>query len=65
MTASVQARVAKAGRYDLAINCDEFAELNLVAVTSINPRYIAGGALAPGFRSKMPPGSEPEHRIWM
>jgi len=61
LTAAVEQRVAEAGRYDLAINCDEFAELNLVAVTAINPRYIAGGALAPGFRERMPAGTEPEH----
>jgi len=63
LTATVEERVAAAGRYDLAINCDEFAELNVVAVTAINPRYIAGGALAPGFRSRMPAGAAPEHRM--
>ncbi len=63
LTRTVEERVAVAGRYDLAVNCDGFAELNLVAVTAINPRFIAGGALAPGFRDRMPAGSAPEHRM--
>ncbi|MEZ4414742.1 MAG: glycosyltransferase family 9 protein [Gemmatimonadota bacterium] len=51
------------GPYDLAINCDEFAELNLVAVTALAPRYIAGAALAPGLTGKLPPGRRPEQRM--
>src|SRR5436190_23924589 len=36
-------RRAAAGPYSLAINCDEFSELNVVVVTAVAPRYIAGG----------------------
>ncbi len=63
LTRAVAARVQAAGPYDLAVNCDGFAELNLVAVTAIAPRYIAGGALAPGFRDRLPAGTAPEHRM--
>jgi heptosyltransferase-3 len=60
---AVTERTRLHGAYALAINCDEFAELNVVAVTSVRPRYIAGGALAPDFRGKLPPGSLPQHRM--
>ena len=63
LTGVVAARKDVAGAYDLAINCDEFAELNVVAVTLIQPRYIAGGALAPDLRSRLPTGTRPEHRM--
>jgi ADP-heptose:LPS heptosyltransferase len=36
--AFVAARRAAAGDYDLAINCDEFSELNLVVVAAVAPR---------------------------
>lgn len=63
LTGAVAARRAEAGEYDLAINCDEFAELNVVAVTLVRPRYIAGGALSPDFRGRLPAGTRPEHRM--
>jgi ADP-heptose:LPS heptosyltransferase len=62
---AVSRRRAEAGPYDLAVNCDEFAELNVVAVTLLQPRYIAGGALAPDLRGRMPAGTKPEHRMLM
>src|ERR687885_1240535 len=54
--AFVAARRAVAGDYDLAINCDEFSELNLVVVAAVAPRYLVGAALQPDFRRKLPPG---------
>jgi len=63
LTTAVAARKGAAGPYDLAVNCDEFAELNVVAVTLIQPRYIAGGALAPDLRGRLPAGTRPEHRM--
>lgn len=48
------ARREAAGPYDLAINCDEFSELNVVVVTAVAPRYIAGGALTADFRRRLP-----------
>lgn len=59
----VTERKRVAGGYDLAINCDEFAELNVVAVTLVRPKYIAGGALSPDFQGRLPTGSRPEHRM--
>jgi ADP-heptose:LPS heptosyltransferase len=56
--AFVAARRAAAGDYDLAINCDEFSELNLVVVAAVAPRYLVGASLAPDFRRKMPPGDD-------
>lgn len=53
--AFIDARRHEVGPYALAINCDEFAELNLVAVTAVAPRYIAGAALSSDFRSKVRP----------
>lgn len=63
LASAVAERRAVAGPYDLAINCDEFAELNVVAVTLVQPRYIAGGALSPDLRGRMPAGARPEHRM--
>jgi ADP-heptose:LPS heptosyltransferase len=63
LTEAVSTRKAEAGPYDLAVNCDEFAELNVVAVTLLAPRYIAGGALSPDLRGRLPVGSRPEHRM--
>lgn len=54
----IATRRTEAGDYALAINCDEFAELNLVAVTAVNPRFIAGAALSPDFRRKVRPRNE-------
>jgi hypothetical protein len=52
----VATRRATAGDYDLAINCDEFSELNLVVVAAVAPRYLVGASLQPDFRRKLPPG---------
>ncbi|NJK72704.1 MAG: glycosyltransferase family 9 protein, partial [Synechococcaceae cyanobacterium SM2_3_60] len=52
LTAAVVERRQVAGDYDLAINCDEFSELNLVAVTAIRPQYLAGAGLSPDFQRK-------------
>jgi heptosyltransferase-3 len=61
--AFVAARRAVAGEYDLAINCDEFSELNLVVVAAVAPRYLVGASLAPDFRRKLPPGDDIRDRI--
>jgi ADP-heptose:LPS heptosyltransferase len=63
LASTVAERKEVAGPYDLAVNCDEFAELNVVAVTLVQPRYIAGGALSPDLRGRMPAGHRPEHRM--
>lgn len=54
----VKTRTEAAGPYDLAVNCDEFSELNLVAAAALRPTYLAGAALNHDFRSKLPPGSD-------
>jgi heptosyltransferase-3 len=59
----VAERRAQAGDYELAINCDEFSELNLVVVAAVAPRYLVGASLQPDFRRKLPPGDGP--RDWM
>ncbi|MGN6701059.1 MAG: glycosyltransferase family 9 protein [Thermomicrobiales bacterium] len=59
----VMARRAAAGPYALAINCDEFSELNVVVVTAVAPRYIAGGALTGDFRHRLPRGDDPYDRL--
>src|SRR5262245_29653692 len=61
--AFVTARRAVAGEYDLAINCDEFSELNLVVVAAVSPRYLVGASLQLDFRRKMPPGDDIRDRI--
>jgi len=61
--AFVAARRATAGDYDLAINCDEFSELNLVVVAAVAPRYLVGASLAPDFRRKLPPGDDIRDRM--
>src|SRR5215213_210524 len=58
LNAFVATRRAAAGDYDLAINCDEFSELNLVVVAAVAPRYLVGASLAPDFRRKLPPGDD-------
>ena len=52
---SYQRRQA-AGAYDLAINCDEYSEINLVMITALRPTYIAGTALSADFRHKLTSG---------
>jgi heptosyltransferase III len=59
----VAQRRASAGDYDLAINCDEFSELNLVVVAAVAPRYLVGASLQPDFRRKLPPGDGIRDRI--
>lgn len=55
---TVGERINRAGPYDLAINCDEFSELNVVAVTATRPTYLAGAGLKPDFSGKLPPGDD-------
>jgi ADP-heptose:LPS heptosyltransferase len=55
----VSTRTEEAGPFDLAINCDEFSELNLVVTATLRPRYVAGAALDQDFRSKHPRGDGP------
>lgn len=63
LQAFVSERRAAAGPYDLAINCDEFSELNLVVVAAVAPRYLVGASLQPDFRRKMPPGDDIRDRM--
>ncbi len=63
LSAHVSQRIEAAGSYDLAINCDEFSELNLVAVTALRPHYLAGGGLTVDFRRKLDPGSDPVQQM--
>jgi ADP-heptose:LPS heptosyltransferase len=56
LNAFVAERRSIAGDYELAINCDEFSELNLVVVAAVAPRYLVGASLQPDFRRKLPPG---------
>ncbi len=58
---TIAGRRVAAGPYDLAINCDEFAELNVVAVTLVQPRYLAGGGLSRDLGGRMAAGTRPEH----
>jgi heptosyltransferase-3 len=60
---AVTDRRRKAGNYDLAINCDEFSEINLVVVTAIRPDYVAGGALSTDFRLKLDTSQDPVQKI--
>jgi len=53
LAAAVRQRQQQAGAYDLAINCDEFSEINLVMVTAIRPTYLAGAGLVPDFGRKL------------
>ena len=63
LNAFVAARRAVSGDYDLAINCDEFSELNLVVVAAVAPRFLVGASLAPDFRHKLPPGDDVRNRM--
>lgn len=63
LTATVRDRLDAAGPYDLAINCDEFSELNLVAVTAIRPQFLAGGGLSLDFRRKFDVGETPTQQM--
>lgn len=63
LTQSLRQRREIAGPYDLAINCDEFSELNLVLITAIRPTYFAGGALSSDFRLKLDTRHDPVQKI--
>lgn len=63
LAAFVDTRTRKAGGYDLAINCDEFSELNVVVASTLRPRYLAGAALDKDFRSRPPRGDDPVERM--
>jgi ADP-heptose:LPS heptosyltransferase len=63
LTAFVAERRTAAGAYDLAINCDEFSELNLVVVAAVAPRYLVGASLRRDFRRRMPPSDDIRDRI--
>ena len=56
---AVKQRSEIAGSYDLAINCDEYSEINLVLITAIRPTYFVGGALSPDFRLKLDTSHDP------
>ena len=63
LTAFVAGRRAAHGPYALAVNCDAFSELNVVVVTAVAPRYIAGGALSRDFRRRLPQRDAPHDRL--
>ncbi|NJK62118.1 MAG: glycosyltransferase family 9 protein [Synechococcaceae cyanobacterium SM2_3_1] len=63
LTDFVQTRIQVAGVYDLAVNCDEFSELNLVVVSAIRPHFLAGAGLTQDFRRKFAAGSDPVQRM--
>src|SRR5262245_26921100 len=56
LNAFVAERRLHAGDYALAINCDEFSELNLVVVAAVAPYYLVGASLQLDFRRKLPSG---------
>lgn len=62
-TKAVGERRQIAGAYDLAINCDEFSEINLVMVTALRPKYIAGAGLSPDFGKRLDTSKDPVQRI--
>lgn len=59
----VGTRTREAGEYDLAINCDEFSEINVVVASTLRPRYLAGAALDKDFRTRPPRGDTPVDRM--
>jgi lipopolysaccharide heptosyltransferase III len=63
LNAFVAERRGCAGDYDLAINCDEYSELNLVVVAAVAPRYLVGASLQPDFRRKLRPGDGVRDRL--
>ena len=63
LLAFVRDRRAVAGPYALAINCDEFSEINVVVVTAIAPRFITGGALTTDFRRRLPRREDAHDRL--
>lgn len=63
LTQAVRDRRQVAGDYDLAINCDEYSEINLVTITALRPKYIVGGALSMDFRLKLDTRHDPVQKI--
>jgi len=63
LAAFLQERRTQAGPYALALNCDEFSELNVVLVTAVDPQYIAGGGLTSDFRRRLPRRDDPVDRL--
>ena len=63
LTQAVRDRRQVAGDYDLAINCDEYSEINLVTITALRPKYIVGGALSVDFRLKLDTRHDPVQKI--
>ena len=59
LAANIRQRRQQAGDYDLAINCDEFSEINLVVVTAIRPQYISGAGLSADFGRKLDTKADP------
>jgi len=62
-TEAVRERRQIAGSYDLAINCDEFSEINLVMVTALRPTYIAGAGLSTDFSKRLDTSEDPVQRM--
>ncbi|MDJ0660769.1 MAG: glycosyltransferase family 9 protein [Crocosphaera sp.] len=62
-TQAINHRREIAGDYDLAINCDEFSEINVVLITSIRPMYFSGAALSRDFRSKVDTSQDPVQKM--
>lgn len=60
---SIRHRLEVAGGYNLAINCDEFSEINLVIITAIRPQYFVGAALSPDFRLKLDTSNDPVQKL--
>ena len=63
LSSSVRLRRKIAGDYDLAINCDEFSEINLVILTALRPKYVVGAALSQDFRLKINTNNDPVQKI--
>ncbi|MGF1486632.1 MAG: glycosyltransferase family 9 protein [Prochloraceae cyanobacterium] len=63
LTHAVKQRRQIAGDYDLAINCDQFSEINLVTITALRPKYVVGAVLSPDFRLKIDPNNHPVQKI--
>ena len=63
LAAALSHRRIAAGPYDLAINCDEFAEVNTDALVAIDARFVVGGAQDAALASRLGPPTVPEHHI--
>ncbi len=62
LTAVVHERL-QAGGYDLVINCDGFNPYTTTLATLLQPRYVAGNALAPNLSEDFPLGDHPWQRL--